>query len=239
MLRAQQQERVLWRPERAGDDGAPVVLRLPLSGTEAEEGVPVDDQAWVETRRRLRAFVTARLRPAEAAEDVVQDVLVTMVQNVDGLTDGTRVDAWAYRIARNAIADEYRRRGRHAASLARAGSVTAEHATDPTADEVLAVDLVELSHCLRPLVEALPEPYRDALVLTSWQGFTQTQAAEHAGVSLPGMKSRVQRARGRLREQLLACCEPETGDHGLRGRPTAGRCCSTTTPGSTREVSDP
>lgn len=187
----------------------------------------MDEHAWVETRRRLHAFVAARLSPAAAVEDVVQDVLVRMIQNLDGLTDGTRIEAWAYRIARNSITDEYRRRGRHAAALARLGSIGAEPMIDSAADEVLDSDLVELSGCMRPLVDALDEPYREALVLTGWQGLTQAQAATSAGVSLPGMKSRVQRGRAQLRKQLLACCEPEAdGDGLLLGRQTGHGCSS-------------
>jgi len=152
-------------------------------------------------------------------------VLVKMVQNLDGVTDGARVDAWAHRIARNAITDEYRRRGRNSAALARLRGSESEPVSASAADAVLAADLVEMSGCLRPLVEALDEPYREALVLTGWQGLTQGQAAARAGVSLPGMKSRVQRGRAQLREQLLACCEPEIGEYGLRGRPTGhGHC---------------
>lgn len=186
----------------------------------------MDEQAWIETRRRLHSFVAARLSPAAAAEDVVSEVLVKMIQNLDGLTDGTRVEAWAYRIARNSITDEYRRRGRDSAALAQLRGVGAEPVADSAADEMLAADLVEMSGCLRPLVEALDEPYREALLRTGWQGLTQRQAAERAGLSLPGMKSRVQRGRSLLREQLLACCEPEIGEHGLRGRPTGQGHCS-------------
>lgn len=190
------------------------------------EGVRVDDQAWVETRRRLSAFVAARLSPAAAVEDVVQEVLVKMIQNMDGLTDGTRVEAWAYRIAHNAITDEYRRRGRDAAALTRFGVLGSAPESDPAAEEVLSADLVELSGCLRPLVEALAAPYREALVLTGWQGLTQEQAAKRAGASLPGMKSRMQRGRAQVREQLVACCEPEIGEDWRRGRQTGPGCSS-------------
>lgn len=187
----------------------------------------MDEQAWAQTRRRLHAFVAARLSPADAVDDVVQDVLVKLVQHLDGLADDTRLQAWAYRIARNALTDEYRRRGRTAAALTRAASASATEVrpdVDPVAEEVLAADLVELSACLGPLVDALDEPYRDALVATGWEGLTQAQAAARAGVSLPGMKSRVQRGRAQLREQLQACCELEPGRDGLHGRPTSPGC---------------
>lgn len=60
---------------------------------------------------------------------------------------------------------------------------------------------------LRPFVARLPSPYREAVTLTELEGLPQKAAADMAGVSVSGMKSRVQRGRERLREMLLACCE--------------------------------
>ena len=56
-------------------------------------------------------------------------------------------------------------------------------------------------------VAALPSPYREAITLTELQGMTQKDAAEMLGISLSGMKSRVQRGRQQISEMLQACCE--------------------------------
>jgi RNA polymerase sigma-70 factor (ECF subfamily) len=58
-----------------------------------------------------------------------------------------------------------------------------------------------------PFVTVLPTPYREALTLTELQGLTQREAAELMGVSLSGMKSRVQRGRERLRALIEDCCQ--------------------------------
>ncbi len=63
----------------------------------------------------------------------------------------------------------------------------------------------------------LPSPYREALTLTELEGLTQKEAAEMLGISLSGMKSRVQRGRQQLRQALEDCC------HIALGRPRAGR----------------
>ncbi|WP_327587875.1 hypothetical protein OHA25_13410 [Nonomuraea sp. NBC_00507] len=57
--------------------------------------------------------------------------------------------------------------------------------------------------------EVLPEPYREAIVLTEYEGLTQAEAAQRARISVPGMKSRVQRARRQLGDLLTACCQVE------------------------------
>ena len=64
----------------------------------------------------------------------------------------------------------------------------------------------ELAPCLTAMVGRLPEPYRTAITLTSLQGVTQADAARQVGLSISGMKSRVQRGREQLRQMLVTCC---------------------------------
>jgi RNA polymerase sigma-70 factor (ECF subfamily) len=59
------------------------------------------------------------------------------------------------------------------------------------------------------MIERLPPIYREALQLTDLDGVSQTAAAEQLGLSVSGMKARVQRARQQLRESLLTCCAVE------------------------------
>ena len=56
------------------------------------------------------------------------------------------------------------------------------------------------------MVAALADPYREALFLTDLQGMTQQAAGVQIGLSLSGMKSRVQRARRQVKKMLLECC---------------------------------
>lgn len=64
----------------------------------------------------------------------------------------------------------------------------------------------ELAACLTPMLDRLEPAYREAVVLADLQGVTQVDAAARAGISVSGMKSRVQRGRRRLRAALEACC---------------------------------
>jgi predicted DNA-binding protein (UPF0251 family) len=64
----------------------------------------------------------------------------------------------------------------------------------------------ELAPCLTAMIGRLREPYQTAISLTSLQGLTQAEAATRLGVSISGMKSRVQRGREQLRVMLVRCC---------------------------------
>jgi RNA polymerase sigma-70 factor (ECF subfamily) len=86
-----------------------------------------------------------------------------------------------------------------------AGEAPDSVAVDPRDDEGDAGQ--ELASYLAPFIAMLSSPYREALTLTELEGLSQSAAAQMLGVSLSGMKSRVQRGRARLRELLDACCE--------------------------------
>jgi RNA polymerase sigma-70 factor, ECF subfamily len=122
--------------------------------------------------------------------------------------------AWLYRVARNVLVDHYRSRGSqqrfHAGDPAAAAAALAE---DPFADDPRAAQR-ELASCLRSLVERLAEPYRSAVNAVDRNGHTQTEVARAMGLSVSGMKSRVQRGRRQLRQLLTERCRVHTSPTG-------------------------
>jgi RNA polymerase sigma-70 factor, ECF subfamily len=112
------------------------------------------------------------------------------------------MEKWIYRVTRNLIIDGYRAKRRH--------EELGEDLASPAGGPELEDDPVaRLAFSLRETVDELPEPYREALVLTEYGNLTQAEYARRAGISLSGAKSRVQRARGMLKELLLECCHFE------------------------------
>lgn len=166
---------------------------------------PQEELLWRDYRDRLVRFVQRRVNDAATAEDIAHDVLVRAYQKRDTLRSGQKFEAWLYQITRNAVIDHYRAR-RPAEEL------PAELAAPDQEGGRAARE--ELAGCLRPLVAALPEHYRDAVLLSELHGLTQNEAAQRLGLSLSGAKSRVQRARRMLEEKLLACCQVELDHRG-------------------------
>ena len=116
--------------------------------------------------------------------------------------DDERFGPWVYQVARSAIAEHRRQAARHPLAAA---EVEDEPASEPDEDDG-AVER-DLAMYIAPFVAMLPSPYREALTLTELEGLSQKDAAAMMGISVSGMKSRVQRGRARLREALEACCE--------------------------------
>ena len=188
------------------------------------------EAAWSDLHARLRAFVARRVPDPHAADDIAQEILVRVHQRMGDLRDTERLDAWAYRIARNAIADHYRARG--VSRETPAGDRLEDTIAAPLTDDDDDGDRVraEMAACLSPMAKRLPDPYREAIELTDLGPLTQTAAAERLQLSVPGMKARVQRGRQKLRDMLLECCDVATD---RRGRPTdyrPHRPCGCSTP---------
>lgn len=168
---------------------------------------------WADVGASLDGFVRRRVRDPHEADDVVADVMLRIHQNLASLDDRERVTAWVFRIARNAITDHYRRSAR------RREITTADPEPDPALPADAFLDdreaiVSELASCIRPLVEALPGDYRRALVLTDLEGRSQVDAARIEGISVSGMKSRVQRGRRRFATLVEQCCDVTTDARG-------------------------
>lgn len=160
--------------------------------------------SWQELARRLRPFIARRIAVEADADDILQDVFFRMHRGMSKLTDETRLSAWMFQITRNAIADHLRERARHPLTFSDASEV--EHFESPTQEEDDAM-IHEVARYLSCLVAFLPSPYREAITLVEIEGHTQKEAARMLGISLSGMKSRVQRGRARLRQMLEENCE--------------------------------
>jgi len=166
------------------------------------------DALRADLHERLREFVGRRIGDPHAADDVAQEVLLRLHRNLGDLRLEDRLDAFAYRIARNAIIDHYRSRAaaRETPSAPEdlVMHIDAEGDTGHDPDDNRARQ--ELARCLAPLIRQLPDPYREALTLTDLGKLSQVEAARVVGISVPGMKARVQRARGQVHAVLTSCC---------------------------------
>jgi RNA polymerase sigma-70 factor (ECF subfamily) len=168
-------------------------------------------ELWLQVHDSLRAFIAKRVADESAVDDILQEVFLRMHRGIDGLKDPRRVVSWVYRITRHAIIDHYRapaRRREMPVGLA-ADIETAGHAPATSVDSDSAesgAQRSELAGCLRPMIEQLDKDYREALMLVEFDGLTQQAAAKRMGLSLSGMKSRVQRGRQQLKRKLDECC---------------------------------
>lgn len=181
----------------------------------------VTSELWRTFHARLRRFLRQRVKD-DAVDDVLQDVFFRAHRSLSGGEVPRDPTAWVFRIARTTVIDHYRSRAADkSAPCADVGDSVEVTFADPFDDDVRA----ELARCVQPLVQGLSPSFREALTWTDLQGQSQVDAAKRAGISVSGMKSRVQRARRQLAAHLQACCAVEVD---ARGSPMSGvEKCST------------
>ena len=192
------------------------------------------EAVWAELHASIRGFVARRVRQQADVDDVVQRVFLQVHRALPTLRETDKLHAWVYQTARRAIADFYR-----------APSQNREITTGMVADIANELPLMdspedaeaatrELSTCLRPLMSGLTAADQEALQMVEFDGVTQIEAAARLGLSVSGMKSRVQRARSRLRSALHDCCRIAVDRRGgvISYEGKDGGCESCTSPDS-------
>ena len=165
------------------------------------------DQVWDDFTIQLRRFIASRVRNETDAEDILQEVFIKIHRGIDKLENQLKLEAWVYQITRNAIIDYYRRSDNGVKVTSELPDVLAEENGNEEIES-------EVAAWLRPMMEELPEKYREALQLTEIEGLTQKELADRLNISISGAKSRVQRAREKLKDVLLECCHVEVDRRG-------------------------
>jgi RNA polymerase sigma-70 factor (ECF subfamily) len=162
-------------------------------------------------------YAARRLGPG-AAEDIVAETFLAAFRHRDRY-DTARHDArpWLYGIAGNLIRRHHRDEVRQLRALARTGvDQTAESFTERS-DARLAADAS--SRAVAAAIAALDPDQRDVVLLITWAELTYDQAAEALGVPEGTVRSRMNRARARLRAALggvnpTMIIDDEEHDHG-------------------------
>lgn len=175
---------------------------------------------WAIQRKTIYQFVLKRVNDPMVADDLVQEILYRAYTKMDSLQAEEQFLPWLYRISRNAIIDYYRAR--------RPLDELPDNLIDETADidESKWEDLLD---CVRPMLDELPSTYRDTLYQADIGGLKLREIAEQEDLSLPAIKSRVQRGRKHLKVLLQACCDIEMNQRGqviaIHCPPTTGQGC--------------
>lgn len=170
-------------------------------------GVSLSTEAvWAELHASIRGFVARRVRQQADVDDVVQRVFLQVHRALPTLRETDKLHAWVYQTTRRAIADFYRTpsQNREVATGTVEDIASELAASDSVEDDEAATR--ELSTCLKPLMGGLTAADQEALQMVEFDGVTQVEAAARLGLSVSGMKSRVQRARSHLRSALHDCC---------------------------------
>lgn len=179
---------------------------------------------YTDLHSQLYNFIARRVRDRDTAEDILQDVYLKIHSHIGDLRQDDRLESWLYQITRNAIVDHYRR--------ARPHEELSEFLAAPPDEEPDAA--AQFAPSVKGMLNCVPPKYREALELTELQGLSQVELAARLDISVSGAKSRVQRAREKLKAAFLDCCHFEFDRLGqiIDYHPNCEQCAREDYPGS-------
>ena len=159
------------------------------------------ETVWSEYRSGLKAFLHSKVSDPDEVDDLLQDILIKTYNNLHTVRSQKSVKSWLFQIANHAIIDFYRKRGRE--PLPEGETLWYEESQGAHQEPGIQQ---ELSGCLQPFIQALSEESAHLLSEIDLMEKPQKAYAQEHNIHYSTLKSRVQKARGELKELFESCC---------------------------------
>ena len=152
-------------------------------------------RAWEKHEAELRAFINKNIPDARVSEDLLQDTFLKAIQHGAQFCSLENPRAWLFTVTRNQLVDFQRKQKK----------------TEPLAEDIEeeneTISAIEsLSSCLPHALEKLDKKDRDILQKCDLDGLNQLDYAKQNNIGISTAKSRIQRARKKLKQQLNQLC---------------------------------
>jgi RNA polymerase sigma-70 factor (ECF subfamily) len=188
---------------------------------------PVSDTSsdWQALQKGLHRFVQSRV-PNDMVDDVVSDTLEAIIRNRSSLATASNPSAWIYATARSKLVDYYRKKGRERSALdALQSDPTTETPNNLNRTTDDDADVNGLNDCLTGIISTMAASDQNILRAIDLNRTRQIDFATQNNLALPTVKSRIQRARKRLRNRMIACC-PDGGMSACERTCTTATSCA-------------
>lgn len=163
---------------------------------------------FFECEPKIAEQLSRKVKDKNKRQDLLQDIFLKFATRFESIKHYENLCGYLYRITENTITDNFR----------------GENKINPTNKfDALEADAIKEESgkqyqladcCLRSFIDLLPAKYREALILSELEGRSQKEVAQITGISYSGFKSRVQRAKQMLKEEILKCCQYEFDKYG-------------------------
>jgi len=160
-------------------------------------------QAWLTHEKELRAFIYTRIKEPQLTEDLLQDVFIKALAEGSKFCDLDNTRAWLFRVLKNRLIDYQR--------TAKIHDDIPEQIEDKHEKEA---PVNNLAVCLPVALKKMDVADADIIQQCDLDGITQTDYAKHKQLSLSATKSRIQRARKRLKTELQNTCNVRFDEQG-------------------------
>lgn len=167
-----------------------------------------DELAFAQLTRTLRDRIYWRalkaIGDADEAEDIAQETMVRAFTRLETFRGDSRFSSWLYMVCSNCIRMHLRTKRRKGA-LSLDDHIYDYEAVRNRDEEVQpdrAVERVQLFEAIAAAMSQLPPQYGSILVLWVYEGLDLNEIKERSGLSIAAIKSRIHRARGRVKQEI-------------------------------------
>ncbi|MCS3795663.1 sigma-70 family RNA polymerase sigma factor [Niastella sp. OAS944] len=168
--------------------------------------------------RQLHNIVCKKIAHHDDCHDIMQEVYLKILLNINKVEQADNMAAYLVTLTNNTVIDHFRK--------SKPVAYTDITENGIPGDDVIKDQSLQLADCcLRPMIESLPDIYRDALVATELENMKLKDYAEKAGISLSNAKVRVQRAKEKLRDIIMQCCSYDFDKYGNIIECNPSNCC--------------
>ncbi|MGO4921416.1 sigma-70 family RNA polymerase sigma factor [Maribacter spongiicola] len=151
---------------------------------------------WLDLNEELYHFILGKIKDEQVAKDIHQEVFLKIQTKIHQLQHTSKLTSWIYQITRNTIIDHFRKPSSNTVAITD---------FDMPEEQLDDFDYSKLTNCINQKIEQLSAQHKEAIVLTTFQEYSQKELSKHLNISYSGTKSRVQKARDILKIQLLSC----------------------------------
>jgi RNA polymerase sigma-70 factor, ECF subfamily len=175
-------------------------------------------------RTEIFGYIRSKVGDSTTADDLTQETFLKVGNSLAKGTEPEHFRGWLFQIARNTVIDSLKKAPRFV-PFEESHAVSKTENLDPVDDEFRK----RLFSYALSVIETLPAEDREALTLTEIDGLSREELANELRISLTAAKSRVLRARSKLRKTVEECCRLVTDPYGRvidwkkRGKPCCGR----------------
>lgn len=170
---------------------------------------------WETYQIDLKSYVRKRVSNENDVNDIIQSVLIKITNYCETKNNVKYMKPWLYKITQNTIIDFYKKSKRITTNA------DFEHLhlqNDQDYDENIFI-------WLHNFIDKLPTKYSEPLILSDIKGKSQKKIAEQLGLTLTATKSRIQRARRKLREKFDECGTVDPSENQLFSYTITKACC--------------
>ena len=156
---------------------------------------------WIDLNEELYKFILGKVKDEQTSKDIHQEVFLKIQTKIHQLKHTSKLTSWVYQITRNTIIDYFRKVKDKSIFI---------NDLDIVETETDNFDYSYLTTCINQKIENLSSQHKEAIILTSFKNYSQKELAEHLKISYSGTKSRVQKAKKILKENILNCPNVES-----------------------------